>query len=138
MIVIDASVAVKWLIVEVGSESATALLKSSEPLFAPDLMLVEVGGAVVRQANERKIVRNDASTALARWAAVWGSGRLQTRRLEPALVTRAAELALDLGHPLKDCIYLALAIDLGCALLTADAKFQDRAADRYPDVRLLG
>ena len=41
----------------------------------------------------------------------------------------AADLAMRLGHPLKDCIYLVLADRLGCTVVTADARFRDRVAD---------
>lgn len=51
---------------------------------------------------------------------------------------QAALLALDLGHPFKDSIYLALAVDLGCDLVTCDARFAKRAKEVWPRVRMLG
>jgi predicted nucleic acid-binding protein len=53
------------------------------------------------------------------------------------LVAEAAGIALRLGHPLADCLYLALAIELDCDLATCDAKFQARASSAYPRVQLL-
>lgn len=47
----------------------------------------------------------------------------------PGLVERAGWLAINLGHPIQDCVYLALAHQLDCPLATADVKFHDRVGD---------
>lgn len=139
MIVVDASVAVKWFLLEPGSDAALDVLsRVDDPLHGPDLLLVEVTSAIVRQTNQRIITREDASHATRRWMSAWGSGQVHAHQLSIPLISAATRIAIDLGHPLKDCIYLALALDLGCALLTADAKFRDRAVSRYPAVALLG
>jgi predicted nucleic acid-binding protein len=49
----------------------------------------------------------------------------------------ALKLALELNHPLQDCIYLALAERFDAPLVTADEKFAAKAHARYPRVRLL-
>ena len=51
MIVVDASVAVKWFLVEAGSEAAPALLETESEIVGPDLLLIEVAGAIVRRRN---------------------------------------------------------------------------------------
>ncbi len=53
-------------------------------------------------------------------------------------MANAAKLALDLGHSLTDCIYLALAIELACPLITCDAKFAAKARGTYANIRALG
>jgi predicted nucleic acid-binding protein len=53
-------------------------------------------------------------------------------------MAQAAALALDLGHPLKDCVYLAMAMELGCDLVTCDARFAEKACEAWAGVRLLG
>ena len=57
---------------------------------------------------------------------------------DPGTLATAAGLAVDLGHPLKDCIYLALAIELECELVTADARFAEKAKGVWDKVRVLG
>ena len=37
-------------------------------------------------------------------------------------------LAIEIGHPAYDCIYLALARRLGAPLVTADMRFVNRVA----------
>ena len=44
-LVVDASVAVRWLFDLIGAEQADALLQSSEPLIAPDLVFSEITNA---------------------------------------------------------------------------------------------
>src|SRR5262249_18862482 len=46
-----------------------------------------------------------------------------------ALLRPAVRLAVDLGHPVYDCVYLALAASHAAALATADERLR-RAADR--------
>ena len=59
-------------------------------------------------------------------------------RTVPGQTIFAAHLAIDLGHPLKDCIYLALAMELGRPLITSDAMFAAKARNIYPAVQVLG
>jgi predicted nucleic acid-binding protein len=42
-LVVDASVAAKWLVTEPLSDKALDVLGSSDELYAPDLLLAEVG-----------------------------------------------------------------------------------------------
>ena len=55
MIVVDASLAVKWFLTEAGSDAASAVLAMrARSLAAPDLIIVEVAAALVRRANMDK------------------------------------------------------------------------------------
>jgi predicted nucleic acid-binding protein len=47
-------------------------------------------------------------------------------------------LAIDIGHPLKDCVYLVLAMELDCELVTCDARFAKKAKSVWGRVRVLG
>lgn len=138
MIVVDASVATKWLLAETGSTDAIAFLRANRAaLVAPDLLLMEVAGAIVRRVNERALSPDDGAATLERWWAGVDSGNLTLHRANASLLRRAGRIAIELGHPLKDCVYLALAIELDCALVTCDVKFRDKAVSAYPLVQLL-
>jgi predicted nucleic acid-binding protein len=54
---------------------------------------------------------------------------LVLQRIGDDPLVRAARLAVTLGHPIRDCIHLALADQLGCALTTCDVGFRDRVGD---------
>jgi predicted nucleic acid-binding protein len=55
--------------------------------------------------------------------------------LEPdaSLLPSALDIALRLPHSIYDCLYLALAIELDCAVLTADKRLANAVA-RHPDL----
>ena len=113
--VIDASVAIKWVVDEPGTEQAVLLRRHR--LFAPDLLIAECANILWK-----KVRRSELSEAEAILAA-----RLLQRadiQLEPMrrLLEPATQLALALDHPAYDCTYLALAEMLSCAMVTADER----------------
>jgi predicted nucleic acid-binding protein len=139
VIVIDASVAVKWYFREVGSDAAQRLLEQKVGLLiGPDLLLIEVCAAFVRGANVDKSRREDAQTFIADFRSKLDDGTIRTERLTSGGLATAASLAIDLGHPLKDCLYLALAMELDCDLVTCDARFAEKAKGVWARVRVLG
>lgn len=128
--VLDASLAGKWVVTEADSHEAWRFADYfGEDLHAPDTLHVEVMGIIVRLANDRLIKRDDALDRLIWWVRTWGKGAIQAHRVTPELVQAAGKLAIAFGHPIKDCVYLALADRLGCPLATCDVKFRDRVAD---------
>ncbi len=138
MIVVDASIAVKWLIEEPESDRAAVFLEQhTGRLVAPDLLLIEVTGTLVRLGNSNKAFASTALEAVEEWTSSWSDGIVRSERVTERQIREAARIALQLGHPLKDCIYLALALELGAELATCDARFRDRAATAFPHVRLL-
>ena len=139
MIVVDASVGVKWFLDEDGSAFAAELLVAErEHISAPDIFAVEVAATLVREANVQKALANDMRLAVARLTRLIESEAISLVRTSPANLADTVDLAIDIGHPLKDCLYLTLAMELGCPLITADAKFAAKARGVYGDVRVLG
>ena len=117
-LVVDASVAVKWLVAEDDSEAARELAASGEDLHAPRLMACEVANALWRKARLGEIERGDASAMLAAVQDMpvrWGA--------DEAVCADAVRIALALDRPVYDCVYLALAHRIGAAVVTADLRF---------------
>lgn len=128
-LVVDASLAVKWIVDEHDSGLARAFfLRYFEQMHAPDLLLVEAMGALVTRANDRRASAEDMKESIGKFRSRVGEA-VRLHRTTPEQTRVAAELAMTLGHPIKDCVYLALADQLGCALATSDVKFRDRVAD---------
>ena len=132
-IVIDASVALKWVLDEPGKDAADALL--DEELIAPSLWLLEAANALWRRAQRGEISGQEAKERLAELY----NAPVATSAIADDL-TAAADLANILGHPVYDCLYLAMAIRENTYVVTADARFR-AAVDRSPNlegaVRLL-
>lgn len=123
MPVVDASVAVKFVTDEAGSAEAALLLRSEEPLIAPDWLLAEVGNALWRKARSGAVSKAAAVEALAAMPQFF-----QELHATQPLVFRAYELAFVMDHGLYDCLYLELAREQGMVVVTADKDFQKAAA----------
>jgi predicted nucleic acid-binding protein len=133
MIVVDASVAIKWVVREADSDEATAL--RNEQLIAPVLWLAEVSNVLWRRVRIGDITTDEARARLSELL----KAPVASLPMEPYL-DRALQLATELAHPIYDCIYLALALHQNTHVVTADARFA--AAASRPElagrVRLLG
>lgn len=115
--IVDASVAFRWFVDERGSEDALALLRAEEPLFAPEILLPEVAGALRAAVAAGALDAADAREAIARLPSV-------LTQLTPAVTTTALafDLSLELGRSVMACSYLALADLLNDSLVTADRQ----------------
>lgn len=113
--VIDASVAIKWVVEEAGTAPAVRLRRHR--LRAPDLLIAECGNILWKKVRRAELSEAEAMLA---------AGLLQRADigLEPMrpLLEPATRLAFALDHSAYDCVYLALAQQLGCPMVTADAR----------------
>jgi predicted nucleic acid-binding protein len=139
VIVIDASVAVKWYFPEAHSDAAIDLLNSrAGGLTAPDLFAVEVNAALVRKGNMDKSQQSGIRILLNDFDSKLSEKQVLLVRHSSMSLLDASNMSLDLGHPLKDCLYLALAMELECDLVTCDTRFAERAKGVWDKVRVLG
>lgn len=125
MIVIDASVATKWLLSEPGSTEARQLLEGDGMMLAPAVVHLEVTGAIVRGFRQSRLTELESRQAFALWGELLQGGALQLVPIDD-LYPLAFDLALKLKHPLVDCFYLAAGKQLGMPVLTADRRLYDR------------
>jgi predicted nucleic acid-binding protein len=116
-LVIDASIAIKWVVEEEGTEAALALRNKAE-LIAPDLIIAECANILWKKVQRDELSANEALIA-ARLLQSANVDILATR----TLLEMTTRLAIELGHPAYDCIYLALAIQADCRFGTADRSF---------------
>ena len=63
-LVVDAGVAVKWLVAEEGSDAADRLLANDDDLYAPRLMASEVANALWRKVRLGEIERGQAGVLM--------------------------------------------------------------------------
>lgn len=132
--VIDASVAVKWVLDERGSDAALAL--QAEQLTAPSLWLIESANALWATAARGQISAKETEERLA----VLRRAPVETTPAEDDLAS-GLTLANRLRHPVYDCVYLAAALRLDAEMITAHSRFVkacSRDAKLAKRVRLLG
>ena len=134
MLVVDASVAVKFVTQEPGSDEAYKIIVGSEPLIAPDWLLVEAASAMWDKVRRSVLLEIHAERNLGLLPDFFA-------RLFPAaeLLQHAYRTAFRLRHPIYDCLYLALAEREKAELVTADVKFFKAIErdGRYGGARLL-
>ncbi len=138
MYVVDASVAIKWLVPEERRAEARSFLLGGDVLLAPGLIVTEVATGLSRKARVGQISPAAAGRALKEWLSVIRYGTLELA--EPGeLIEEAFEVSLALNHPLPDCLYIALARRSGAVLVTADLQLSRKAGGwQGVEVRLLG
>ena len=133
-VVVDASVAVKWVLHEEHTEEALVLRdrwwQASERVIAPPVFRSEVTNALHRYIRRGHLSRYEAAEAL--------GVLIETVAPEepPGLYSRALTLASELAQRATyDSLYLALAESQGCEFWTADRRFLEAARVYFPQVR---
>ena len=130
-LVVDASVAVKWLVVEPHSQYARELLAPRIVLHAPDFILTEVANVIWKKARRKEIPSRQPY--IGELANLTDAVALQP---STELVIKAAALAVQIDHPVYDCVYLACAEALAAPLVTADERLAQRVGERCPTVEV--
>ena len=129
--IVDASVALLWLIDLPASKEAEQLLQRDETIIAPDILVPEIANALwktVTFAGLPSAEAQDAMNTLDRFFS----------EIAPTypLRDRALAIALELKHPAYDCFYLAFAEQRACPLITADKRLV-RKAKKTPFEKLI-
>ncbi|MBL8705987.1 MAG: type II toxin-antitoxin system VapC family toxin [Rhodospirillales bacterium] len=115
IVIVDASVAVLWLVAQERSDSAQALLESIHELVALDLTRLEVMSAVLRLTRSKRLSQLEANVGIERFRRV-------PMRLLPAsdYAADAYAIAQRHGGSVYDACYIALARSLDAPLVTDD------------------
>jgi predicted nucleic acid-binding protein len=124
-LVIDASVAVKWVIDEDGTSEALTLRKRAR-LIAPELLAAECANILWKKVQRDELSKGEAFLA-ARLLQAANIDFLPNR----SLLEAATRIAVELNHPAYDCLYLALAAELDCRFVTADERFLRKLGKRH-------
>lgn len=127
-IVLDASVALAWLLPDERSEAAERLIVRAvrEQLRAPSLLLVEVANAL-RQAERRGQLRRPVRLEL---FDAFTSLPMVLEPIAAEATLRAVEIATSDSLTVYDACYLELALARECALASFDEALARAAQAR--------
>lgn len=114
-LVVDASIVVKWFLPEAHAAAARRVLTGGRELVAPDLLWAEVGNVLWKKVSRQELTRDTARGIL---------HDVQRFPLQTYDAKTLLDAAWDLANRLKltvyDGLYLALAVNRDCTLVTAD------------------
>ena len=138
-VVVDASLALKWVLSEVDSNTAITLLQSwntdNIEIIAPALFTYEATNILYRQVVTNKLSYEEVSKLLTRLLSI---GILLNFVQHREISIRAMELAHRFGlHAAYDAHYLALAEHEKCEYWTADSRLCNAVKDKLPWVHEL-
>jgi predicted nucleic acid-binding protein len=134
--VIDAGVAVKWFIPEDDTAKARRLLElfhqGAADLAAPDLLIAEATNVFWKRADRNDITAQEAEDNLNDLLSI-------NLPLVSSLLLAPGALAIARAHrrSVYDCLYLALALDRGCDLITTDERLVNAIGPQFPQLKLL-
>ncbi|MBI2760945.1 MAG: type II toxin-antitoxin system VapC family toxin [Chloroflexi bacterium] len=136
-VVVDASFALKWVLVEQYSNEARAHLRSwastNTVVLGPSWLACETTNVLYQQVRSGTLTRAGVQAAISALLAV-----VTLRDAEPAVSLRAVEIADQTGQKASyDSHYAALAEHERCELWTADEAFWRATHARFPFVRFV-
>ncbi len=136
-VVVDVSLALKWVVPEEYSEAALVLRSQwqarGEYLISPPIFGSEVTNALYQMIRRGRLQPGDAKEALN--ALMPSVSIVEPVGLYNAAFTIAEQLEMKATY---DALYVALAEADGCDLWTADQKLVRAARTTFPRVRWIG
>ena len=116
-LVIDASIAIKWVVAEDSTPEAMVLRQKAK-LMAPDLLVAECANIFWKKVQRGELLKAEA---------LLGARLLQGAEIEllptRSLFETATRVSIEISHPAYDCLYLVLAVERKCQFITADQRF---------------
>ena len=139
LVVLDASVAVKWFLpekVETLATEALALLgrhgKNEIQIIVPDLFWVESASVLWKAIRRGNFPKSSADAAIATLTQ-YDFPTFPTAKL----VSKAFGIATDYDRTVYDSLYVELAVQSNSQLITADERLVNSLAAHFP-VKWLG
>jgi predicted nucleic acid-binding protein len=125
-LIIDASVAIKWVVQEDGTDAAIGLRQRFR-FAAPDFIVAECSNIIWKKVQRGELARQEAIIA----SRLLQQSDVELFSMRP-LFEEATTLAIDLGHPAYDCVYLALARQIAMRFVTADKRLLQTITEKSP------
>ena len=138
-VIVDASIAIKWVLRENDSHNARSLLsewiKEQVIVLVPTLFTYEVTNILYRKARQKEISLDSAKLGITKILST-GLEIAHSEGLDSFINIKAMELAESFNLPATyDAHYLALAESEGYDLWTADTRLWNSAKEKLNWVR---
>lgn len=139
-VVVDASLALKWVLDEQHSPEAQQLLAAwadeQVRVMAPSLLIYEAVNVLYQRVRRQQLT---VASARAAFSALMESSLSFVGGDEADLASTAIDLAVGHGLPATyDAIYMALAARSGCSLWTADERMWNSVRNTVTWVHWVG
>jgi predicted nucleic acid-binding protein len=129
--ILDSSVAFKWVVRETYSDKADQLradfLAGIQDFHSPNVFPVEVAHALTRAERQLRVVAGQAKSLIA--DILVAPPQLHAYR---PLLMRAADISSQMRIGVDDCLYVALAEQENCELVTGDDKLLKKLRNHFP------
>ncbi|MEM4576697.1 MAG: type II toxin-antitoxin system VapC family toxin [Candidatus Nezhaarchaeales archaeon] len=134
-VVVDASVLVKWFVIEEGSEEALEIrdkyVSGEVRLIAPELLIFEVLNALYYKRLFSLEEMREVAEALDAYS-------FDLYPLKGDYAKKTLEIAYENNVTIYDASYLSLALIKGTLMYTADVKLWEKLKDKYsPYIKVL-
>ena len=133
ILIIDASISIKWFLDEEYSEESLKLLEKEISLIVPELFFIEVYNILTKKVRRKEISIEEATTIKDTITKIsfetFSNG---------SLLESAFELSNVTNKSIYDCIYLSLAVLKKGIMITADEKFYNSLMNYKNYVRWIG
>ncbi len=123
LFVVDASVGIKWFVPEVLSPAALAFRNAGHDFHVPAFFDVEITNIVWKKLQRGELNRQDADDIVKQLPTL-----PLVRHSESSLLAPALDLADHSQRTVYDCLYLALAQEIGGVMMTADQRLVNALA----------
>ncbi len=118
VVIFDASIVFSMLIEEEKSELAASLYSNANEILVLDFLHIEISNALTSAVRQRRII-----TATASKAQMMLGSLLPITSYASTYLDAAFALALQINHPVYDCLYAVAARENSATLVTCDARF---------------
>jgi len=117
LFIVDASAGLKWFLPEAHWEAAARLRNPAFQLHVPGLFDVEIGNTLWKKMRRGELSRPEADAILSQLPLL-----PVVRHADGPLVPVAVDLAEKTQRSVYDCLYLAMAVQMGGQMVTADQR----------------
>jgi predicted nucleic acid-binding protein len=123
VIVVDANVAIKWVVEQPHFERAREIVARGITLMVPGMFVAEVTSTLWRYIRTKAITAEQAQDGL-----VSILGQISLFEQDASLAEEALNKGSELSYAPYDCFYLVLAMRRSAPFVTADRRFINRLA----------